>query len=119
MAGMVHIPFYATVFRGDKLEAAVEEFAPIVLRYGATSYAVHRNLDDRYKILFMAAFPDHHSWDRFLHGPEAIRFRAVNQSYYQVPLLYSWNDVTIEGYMDPERQRALSAEGDQVTGDIL
>ena len=50
MAGVVHVPFYATLFRGDKLEAAVAELAPISLRYGATAYAVHRNRDDAYKI---------------------------------------------------------------------
>ena len=40
MAGVVHIPWYATGFRGDKLEAALAEIAPIALRYGATQ--LHR-----------------------------------------------------------------------------
>ena len=31
MAGVVHIPWYATVFRGDKFEAALEEIAPLAL----------------------------------------------------------------------------------------
>jgi len=30
MAGVVYIPWYATVFRGDKLEGAVAEIAPVV-----------------------------------------------------------------------------------------
>jgi hypothetical protein len=29
-----------------------------------------------------------------------IRFRAVNQSLYQVPILYSWGDITVEGALD-------------------
>ena len=29
MAGIVHVPWYATVFRGDKLEVAVAEIAPV------------------------------------------------------------------------------------------
>ena len=32
MAGVVHIPWYATVFRGDKLEAALAEIAPLALK---------------------------------------------------------------------------------------
>jgi hypothetical protein len=120
MAGVVHIPFYATVFRGDRLAEAVTEFAPVTIRYGASSYGVHRNLDDRYKILMFAAFEHKRDWDRFWHGPEAIRFRAVNQSYYQVPLLYSWNDVLVEGFLDAERQRALGvAPEESAVGDVL
>ena len=47
MAGAVHIPWYATGFRGDKLEAAVAEFAALSLRYGASSYSVYRARDTR------------------------------------------------------------------------
>lgn len=97
MAGVVHIPWYATVFRGDKLEAAVVEAAPIALRYGATSYAVHRNRDDAYKILMMLGFESKSDWERFWNGPEMVRFRAVNQALYQVPQLYSWADISAEG----------------------
>lgn len=97
MAGVVHVPFYATVFRGDKLEAAVAELAPLALRYGATSYAVHRNRDDAYKILMMLQFESKQDWERFWNGPDVIRFRAINQSLYQVPQLYSWADITVEG----------------------
>ena len=97
MAGVTHVPWYATVFRGDKLEAAIAEIAPVALRYGATWYAVHRNRDDAYKILQMSAFESKSDWERYWNGPEMIRFRAVNQSLYQVPLLYSWGDITVEG----------------------
>jgi hypothetical protein len=105
MAGIVHVPWYATVFRGDKLAAAVAEIAPVALRYGATSYAVHRNRDDAYKILQLAAFESKSDWERYWNGPDMIRFRAINQSLYQVPLLYSWADVIIEGYLDEARVR--------------
>ncbi|MBI5105042.1 MAG: hypothetical protein HZB46_08675 [Solirubrobacterales bacterium] len=111
MAGIVHIPFYATVFRGDKLEAALAELGPLTLRYGATQYAVHRNRDDRYKILFMATFEDKGGWDRFWDGPEARHFRAANQSYFQVPLVYTWNDLVVEGRFEPEPARAGLGNG--------
>jgi hypothetical protein len=117
MAGVVHVPWYATVFRGDKLEAKVAEIAPIALRYGASAYAVHRNRDDRYKILQTATFENKLDWDRYWSGPEFTRFRQAAQSLYQVPVLYSWNDVTIEGYLAEERERAgvaPSSEGDTI-----
>ena len=49
-AGVAVIPWYATVWRGDRLEAAVEEIAPVALRYGATEYEVLRSREDRYRM---------------------------------------------------------------------
>jgi hypothetical protein len=120
MAGVVHVPWYATVFRGDKLEAAVAEIAPVALRYGASSYVVHRNRDDRYKILQTATFEHKVDWDRYWAGPEFLHFRAANQGLYQVPVLYSWNDVVVEGYLDEERVRADLRPAEQgAVGDSL
>jgi hypothetical protein len=117
MAGIVHVPWYATVFRGDKLEAALSEMAPIALRYGATSYAVHRNRDDAYKLLQMSAFDTKEQWEAYWYGPEFNRFRAVNQALYQVPILYSWADLVIEGYIEEERQRGDLRVDPTVAGD--
>ena len=100
MAGIVHVPWYATVFRGDKLEAALAEIAPVALRYGATAYEVQRNRDDAYKFLHMSWFDDKEQWESYWYGPEMNRFRAANQSLYQVPILYSWNDLIVEGHTD-------------------
>jgi hypothetical protein len=114
MASVVHVPWYATVFRGDKLEAAVAEIAPAALRYGATWFAVHRGKDDPYKILQMSAFESKHDWERYWNGPEMIRFRAINQSLYQVPLLYTWGSITVEGKLgdtDPHADAATAAAG--------
>jgi len=117
MAGVVHVPWYATVFRGDKLAAALQEIAPLALRYGASSYAVHRNRDDPYKLLQMATFESKEDWERYWNGPDMIRFRAVNQSLFQVPLLYSWADVIVEGYLDEEPATRTDLTDDRsVTG---
>ncbi len=97
MAGSVHIPWYATGFRADKLEAALAEFAPIALRYGASSYQVFRYRDDRYKFLHTMTFEDKAQWEAFWYGPAFNRFRAMNSSYYQVPLVYQWADIAAEG----------------------
>ena len=38
------IPWYATGFRGDSFEEALQEIAPVALRYGATQYWIYRLL---------------------------------------------------------------------------
>ena len=97
MAKAVHIPWYATGFRGDKLEAAVAEFAAVSLRYGATSYTVYRALDDRYKILQVVEFAEKADWEAYWNGPEAIRFRTVASGWYQIPVVYGWQDLVTRG----------------------
>ena len=93
MAGAVHIPWYATVFRGDQLAEAIEEIAPIALRYGATEWSIHRSRDDRYKFIQIANFEDKLDWQRYWDGPEFMRWRAVNSSRFQVPIIYVWHDI--------------------------
>jgi hypothetical protein len=115
-AGVVHIPWYATVFRGDKLEAALAEIAPVALRYGATHYLVYRNRDDAYKFLQTATFEDKPDFEAYWYGPEFSDFRAIYSSYYQVPVLYTWADLVIEGGVDdaPKSILGAPAEGDTV-----
>ncbi|MCW3041603.1 MAG: hypothetical protein JWM31_3508 [Solirubrobacterales bacterium] len=102
MAGSVHIPWYATGFRGDKMEAAVAEFAKVSLRYGASAYSVYRGRDDRYKILQVVEFEHKADWEAYWNGPEAVRFRATSSGWYQVPVVYAWQDLVVKGDMRPE-----------------
>jgi quinol monooxygenase YgiN len=96
-AGSVHIPWYATLFRGDQFEAALQEIAPVAMRYGALDYAVYRSRDDRYKFLHMSTFESKLDWERYWNGPEFIQWRAKYTSWYQIPLLYVWNDLVAAG----------------------
>ena len=97
MAGSVHIPWYATVFRGDQLAEALKEIAPVALRYGAREYAIFRSRDDRYKFNHTVYFESKTDWERYWNGPEFIEWRGVYTSWYQVPVLYVWNDVVAQG----------------------
>jgi len=106
MAGVVHIPWYATLFRGDQFAAAVGEIAAVSLRYGATQYRVHRSRDDSYRILQMVWFESRLDWERYWEGPEMVAFRATHGGRYQVPALYVWND---EVAVDVIEQPAPSA----------
>ena len=92
MAGVVHIPWYATLFRGDKLAAAVREVAEVSLRYGATQYRVHRSRDDAYRITQMVWFESRLDWERYWEGPELVAFRAEWSGKFQIPVLYVWHD---------------------------
>ncbi len=97
MAGAVIIPWYATGFRGDGFEAALNEVAATALRYGASSYAVYRARDDRYKFQQHAGFEEYLDWERYWEGDEMVYFRARHSSWYQVPVLYGWWDETASG----------------------
>ena len=111
MAFSVHVPWYATGFRGDTLETALGEIAPLALRYGATSFHVYRYREDRYKFLQIATFADKADFERYWYGPEFSRWRAVNSSYYQVPVVYSTADNVIDGSLpyDPETGEPVAA----------
>ena len=95
MAGVVHLPVYATGFRGDEIEAALEQIAQVSVRYGATRYEVFRSRDDRYRFLMAIDFERHGDWDAFWYGPEFTEWRAACTGWYQVPLLYVWQDLVI------------------------
>ena len=104
--GVVHLPFYATGFRGDDLAAALAELAPISLRYGAVRYDVFRSRDDRYKFLLTVEFANKVDWDRFYFGEEFTDMRAACSSWFTVPLLYNWNDSVASGALRRDEELA-------------
>jgi hypothetical protein len=102
MAGVVHIPWYATVLRQEDLAAEISAVAPLAMRYGATQYSVHRSNDDRYKIIQMAWFESKDDFYRYWDGPEMIELRARNSGRYQIPVLYVWHEEIAAGALGPE-----------------
>jgi hypothetical protein len=42
-------------------------------------------------------FEDHLDWDRFWSVPEMVDFRIYTQGWFQVPIIYAWNDLVCEG----------------------
>ena len=95
--GSVHVAWYATGFRADKLEAKLVEITAVAPRYGATHNAVYRSRDDRYKFLQVADFSSKLEFERYWYGPEFEVFRTVTSSWYTVPVLYVWNDIVAVG----------------------
>jgi hypothetical protein len=97
VAGTVVIPWYATGFRADALGEALDELAAQAMRYGASSYAVYRGRDDRYRFQQFATFAEHADWERYWDGPEMTRFRVLHSGWYQIPVVYGWWDLTASG----------------------
>jgi hypothetical protein len=93
----VHVPFYATAFRKEDLAAALEQIGAVSPRYGAKAWAVYQSNDDLYKFLFVVEFDSKDDWDRYWYGEEFCDMRAACSGWYQVPLLYAWNDVVGAG----------------------
>ena len=93
MAGVVHIQWYATVFRGNALADGIVDWAgPVAMRYGATRYTVQRSQDDQYRILQAIWFDSKDDWYRYWDGREMIEFRARFTGKYQIPIVYVWHD---------------------------
>jgi hypothetical protein len=111
MAGTVIVPWYATGFRADGFQEALNEIAAVALRYGASSYAVYRSRDDRYRFQQIAHFDEHLDWERFWDGPEMVDFRTRHSSWYQIPVLYGWWDRTASGGINGERTAADVSNG--------
>jgi hypothetical protein len=97
---VVHIPWYATLFRGDRFEEALSEIAPIALRHGATDYRVYRSHDDAYRYLQMATFERKVDFERYWYGEDFALWRADYSGWYTVPVLYVWHELVVQGSLE-------------------
>mgnify|MGYP006334201961 CR=1 FL=1 len=77
MAQTIHIPWYATGLRGDRLQAVLEDVTPTALRYGATAWSLHRSKEDRYKFLQIVHFEDKLDFD----GKRAMPYFKCDWNY--------------------------------------
>ncbi len=124
MAETVVIPWYATGFRADAFEVALNKAAAASLRYGASSYAVYRSNDDRYRFQQFVTFAEHFDWERYWEGPDMVEFRTRHSGWYQVPVLYgSWERTAVGEIAEPTAEKALARESNghgngAVTGDV-
>lgn len=112
----VIVPWYATGFRANAFELALNEVAAVALRYGATSYAVYRSREDTYRFQQVAEFPEHIDWERYWDGPEMREFRAQHSSWYQVPVLYGWWTRTTGGSTERPAEPAAGAANGHSNG---
>jgi hypothetical protein len=97
MAGVVHVPWYATLFRSEAFAAALQEIVPVALRYGATEYGLYRSREDPYQFRQLATFESKTDFSRYWDGEEFSLWRADHSGWYQVPVLYGWHDLLTRG----------------------
>ena len=91
--GVMHVQWYATLFRGDQFVDALAEWAaPIALEFGAIRYTVQRSLDDRYKVLQQIWFEDKDDWYKYWESAQMREFRARYSGRYQIPISYIWHE---------------------------
>jgi hypothetical protein len=110
MSGYV-VPFYATGFRGDAFEEALQEIAPISLRYGATSWSIYRFLDDRYRFQLYTMWEDGGDFELYWYGAEFSDWRAEYSSYYQVPVVYAPVRLVATGHLGVEEGNGNGGPG--------
>ena len=68
------------------------------MRYGATDYLVYRNRDDMYKFSSASTFDEKVAVRGLLvRARRSTSFRTIYSGWYQVPILYTWADVIIQG----------------------
>lgn len=107
----VIVPWYATGFRANAFQDALDEVAAVALRYGATAYAVYRSQEDTYRFQHVSEFPEHIDWERYWDGPEMTEFRTRYSGWYQVPVLYGWWTRTSAGMVEKPMRTGPAANG--------
>ena len=117
--GVIHLVWYSTGLRSDKLQALLEEIAPVATRYGATAYTVHRNREDRHKFLQTASFNSKLEFDRYWTGEEFTAWRTVNSGFWQVPVYPVWHDLVCEGGVVSESEANAAWTGGAPKGEVV
>ena len=100
MTQTIHVPWYATGLRGDRLAGVLQDVTPTALRYGATSWSLHRSKDDRYKFLQIVQFEDKLDFERWWEGHEMVEMRTMTSGWWQVPQLYFPHELLGEGRIE-------------------
>ncbi|HEX3316944.1 MAG TPA: hypothetical protein VHR88_02930 [Solirubrobacteraceae bacterium] len=96
------LPWYATLFRYKRFAEALDEIAPIALRYGATGYRVYQSQEDLYKFWHFTTVPTKLAWERYWYGEEFSRWRAEHSAWYQVPIVYTVAQEIAAGAIETE-----------------
>ena len=74
---LVHIPWAANPFRGDKFAEGWAAAAELVLDYGAVSWGFYRSLDGRLDFIQEAVFPSKAHFERYWYSEEIAEKRVA------------------------------------------
>ena len=94
---LVHIPWVANPFRGDKFAEGWAPAAEAVLDFGAVSWGFYRNLDGRLDFIQEAVFPSKAHFERYWYSETIAEKRVELQGYFNVPVLPEFYELVGEG----------------------
>ena len=94
---LVHIPWAANPFRGDKFAEGWAAAAELALDFGAVSWGFYRSLDGRLDFIQEAVFPSKAHFERYWYSEEIAAKRVALQGYYNVPILPEFYEIVGEG----------------------
>jgi hypothetical protein len=94
---LVHIPWAANPFRGDKFAEGWAAAAELALDFGAVSWGFYRSLDGRLDFIQEAVFPSKAQWERYWYSEELAEMRVQLQGYFNVPVLPELYEIVGEG----------------------
>jgi hypothetical protein len=94
---LVHIPWHANPFRGERFADAWASAAEAVLDYGAVSWGFYRAVEGRLDFIQEAVFPRKADFDRYWYSETIAAKRIELQGYYNVPVLPEFYEVVGEG----------------------
>ena len=90
---LVHIPWVANPFRGDKFAEGWAPAAEAVLDFGAVSWGFYRNLDGRLDFIQEAIFPSKAHFERYWYSEETTAARDEAINFYGKPVLPVWHSL--------------------------
>jgi hypothetical protein len=94
---VVHIPWHANPFRGDKFAEGWAPAAEAVLDYGAVSWGFYRALDGRLDFIQQATFPSKAHFERYWYSETIAEKRIQLQGFFNVPVLPVFYEFVGEG----------------------
>lgn len=100
MAKAVEIRWAVTPFRSDEFCEIWAPYAAAAIDFGASGYALFRNLEDTQLVTQYAFFEKKDDWDAYWNSDRLIKGRQEINGMHQVPALYSWTEVIADGAVD-------------------
>ena len=94
---LVHIPWHANPFRGDRFAEDWAPAAEAVLDFGAVAWGFYRTLDGRLDFIQQAVFPTKADFERYWYSEPIAAKRTELQGYFNVPILPQFFEIVGDG----------------------
>ncbi|HEV7918125.1 MAG TPA: hypothetical protein VGO97_00995 [Solirubrobacterales bacterium] len=106
----VEIQWNLTPFRSDEFCELWAPYAELAINYGASGYLMIRQADDQLIVKQYAMFDNKADWDAYWNSEALQEGRAKVTGMYTVPIVYVWEEVVTEGYVNTPEPAAAQTE---------